>query len=123
MERCHAGTVGVVVDGGEGGGREVDPVGVTEEERVDIRSIDDAGNDTALLVIGNEQHEAASSEPIVAKVQDVSSALREGTDETEYIIECEGPRSLDAVHDFHDAATVFQLLEDDRRIVHTFGDL
>ena len=123
MERCHAGTVGAVVDGGEGGGREVDPVGVTEEERVDIRSIDDAGNDTTLLVIRNEQHEAASSETIVTKVQNVFSALREGRDKTEYIIECEGPWSLDAVHDFHDAVTVFQLLEDDRRIVHAFGNL
>ena len=36
VERRHSGTVRVIVDGGEGGGREVNPVGVIEEERVDI---------------------------------------------------------------------------------------
>ena len=123
VERRHAGAIGVVIDGGEGGGRELDPVGVVEEERVHVRSVNDAGNDETLLVVGNEKSEAASAEPVAAEVQNVFSMLEEATEEDGYIIEHKGPRALDAVHHIHDAVTRFQLLKDDRRIVHAFGDL
>lgn len=68
VERRHAGTVGVLVDGGEGGGGEMDPIRVVEKERMDVRSIDDAGNDTTLLVVRKEEHQAASSESVVTEV-------------------------------------------------------
>lgn len=68
VERRHARTMGVLVDGGEGGGGEMDPIRVVEKERMDVRSIDDAGNDTTLLVVRKEEHQAASSESVVTEV-------------------------------------------------------
>ena len=68
VERRHAGTMGVLVDGREGGGGETDPIRVVEKERMDVRSIDDAGNDTTLLVVRKEEHQAASSESVVTEV-------------------------------------------------------
>ena len=123
VERRHAGTVEVLVDGGEGGGGEVDPVGVVEKERMDVWSVDDAGDDAALLVVGKEEEQAASSESVVTEVQNVFPTLREEMGETADIIEHEGPRPLDAIHDFHDALAVFQLLKDEGSIIHAFGYL
>lgn len=46
----------------------MDPIRVVEKERMDVRSIDDAGNDTTLLVVRKEEHQAASSESVVTEV-------------------------------------------------------
>lgn len=49
------------------GGGEMDPIRVVEKERMDVRSIDDAGNDTTLL---SSERRAPScvSESVVTEV-------------------------------------------------------
>lgn len=59
----------------------------------------------------------------MTEVQNIFTALREKTEESEYMIECKGPGSLNVVNDFHDIVTVFQLLKEDGCVVHAFGNL